>query len=60
MSTLLRLRGRYTIILIAHRLSAARVCDTLFELDNGALVRSGTYEELLSVSGSFRQLAGMH
>jgi ATP-binding cassette, subfamily B, bacterial PglK len=58
MTTLLQLRGRYTIILIAHRMSAARICDLLFELDNGSVVASGTYNELFSASMSFRRLAG--
>jgi ABC-type multidrug transport system fused ATPase/permease subunit len=60
MTTLLRLRGRYTIVLIAHRLSSARACDTIFEFDRGAIVASGTYGELLEASTTFRRLAGVH
>ncbi len=60
MSTLLQLRGRYTIILIAHRLSSARACDTIFEFAGGAIVASGTYSELLEASTTFRRLAGVH
>jgi ATP-binding cassette, subfamily B, bacterial PglK len=57
MSTLLRLRGRYTIILIAHRLSSVRACDVIFEFGRGEVTASGTYGELLKDSETFRRLA---
>jgi ATP-binding cassette, subfamily B, bacterial PglK len=57
MSTLLRLRGRYTIILIAHRLSSVRACDVIFEFGRGEVTASGTYAELLQGSETFRRLA---
>ena len=59
MATILRLRGRYTIILIAHRLSSVRACDLIFEFDRGELTGSGTYAQLLSHSESFRRLANI-
>jgi ABC-type multidrug transport system fused ATPase/permease subunit len=54
MATLGRLRGRYTTILIAHRMSTVRFCDLIFEFANGKLVGSGTYDELLQTSAAFR------
>lgn len=57
LATLVRLRGRYTIILIAHRLSTVRACDVIFEFDRGKITGSGTYVELLRGSKTFRQLA---
>jgi HlyD family secretion protein len=59
MATLLRLRGRYTIILIAHRLSTVRACDFIFELDNGKIIGRGTYGELLKDSETFRRLVDL-
>jgi ABC-type multidrug transport system fused ATPase/permease subunit len=56
MTTLLQLRGRYTIVLVAHRLSTVRACDVIFELDQGKISGSGTYSELLRDSETFRQL----
>jgi ABC-type multidrug transport system fused ATPase/permease subunit len=56
MATILRLRGRYTIILIAHRLSSVRTCDVIFEIDQGKITGSGTYADLLRNSESFRRL----
>lgn len=51
------LRGRYTIILIAHRMSSVRSCDLIFELDGGKLSGSGSYDGLLGCSASFLRLA---
>jgi ABC-type bacteriocin/lantibiotic exporter with double-glycine peptidase domain len=55
-ATIMRLRGRYTIILIAHRLSTVRACDFIFEIDSGRIRHSGTYAEVLGESDSFRRL----
>lgn len=46
-----------TILIVAHRLSTVRHCDIIFELDKGRLVAQGTYEQLLSNSSSFRDMA---
>ena len=46
-----------TILIVAHRLSTVRCCETIFELDHGKLVAQGTYEELIERSPSFRRLA---
>jgi ATP-binding cassette, subfamily B, bacterial PglK len=59
MATLLGLRGRYTIILIAHRLNSVRACDLIFELENGKIAAQGTYSELLKYSETFRRLANL-
>jgi ABC-type multidrug transport system fused ATPase/permease subunit len=57
MATIGRLRGRYTIIVIAHRLSTVRACDVILEIDRGKIKGSGTYEGLLGNSETFRRLA---
>jgi ATP-binding cassette subfamily B protein len=46
-----------TVLLIAHRLTTVRRCDTILELERGRLVAQGTYELLLECSQSFRQVA---
>jgi ABC-type multidrug transport system fused ATPase/permease subunit len=56
-ATLMRLRGRYTVIVIAHRLSTVRACDVIYELDSGTITGSGTYAELIRDSETFRRLA---
>jgi ABC-type multidrug transport system fused ATPase/permease subunit len=40
------LRGRFTTITIAHRLSTVRRCDRLWYLDQGRVLAEGTFEQL--------------
>ena len=46
-----------TRIVIAHRLSTIVNADYIFVLEAGAMVQSGTYEELMAQEGLFRELA---
>jgi ATP-binding cassette subfamily B protein len=46
-----------TILLIAHRLTTVRRCDTIAELEHGRVVAQAPYEELLQCSSSFRRMA---
>ena len=39
-----------TIIIIAHRLSTVKNCDTIFLLDKGQLKDKGTFKELMKVN----------
>jgi ABC-type bacteriocin/lantibiotic exporter with double-glycine peptidase domain len=59
MATLGHLRGRYTTILIAHRMSTVRSCDIIFELEKGKIAGRGTYEGLLKSSAVFRRMTGV-
>ena len=52
------LSSHLTILLIAHRLSTVRRCNTIVELECGQVVAQGTYEQLLKCSPSFRRMAG--
>jgi ATP-binding cassette, subfamily B, bacterial PglK len=51
------LRGKKTIVIIAHRLSTVQRCDSLILLSEGRIVARGAYDELLSSSPDFRALA---
>jgi HlyD family secretion protein len=59
MTTLGRLRGRCTTILIAHRMTTVRSCDIIIELENGKITDSGTYDGLLKSSAVFRRMTGV-
>jgi NHLM bacteriocin system ABC transporter ATP-binding protein len=45
-----------TRIIIAHRLSTILEADRIYVLEKGSVVQNGTFEELSSVPGLFRQL----
>jgi len=54
------LKGEITLILIAHRLSTLKNVDFINVLDDGKILESGTYEELMGNKNSkFRKLAAL-
>jgi ATP-binding cassette subfamily C protein len=57
MAALDNLRGDRTLIMVAHRLTTVRHCDQIVLLEAGRVVDTGTYDELLERSASFRQMA---
>src|SRR5690554_2257337 len=50
------LKGKYTIVIIAHRLSTVRKADEIYLLDNGEIAASGTFETLQERSPRFRKM----
>lgn len=50
------LKGKYTIIIIAHRLSTVRNADIIYLLDKGKIAASGDFESLQAVSPRFRKM----
>ena len=52
-----RLKGRITIVIVAHRLSTIRNADQVIVLDDGRLVENGPPGELLERGGTFTRLA---
>jgi ABC-type multidrug transport system fused ATPase/permease subunit len=57
MDAIERLNRDLTILIIAHRITTVRRCDTIVELEHGRVVAQGTYEQLLECSSSFRKMA---
>ena len=52
-----RLHGNITMLIIAHRLSTVENADIIYLIQDGRVLHSGTYEELLQNSTEFRNLA---
>ncbi|MGG7566224.1 ABC transporter ATP-binding protein [Rhodovulum sp. DZ06] len=46
-----------TVIMVAHRLSTVRNCDTIFLLEHGRVAAQGTYDELVAGNEVFRDMA---
>lgn len=51
------IRGSTTLIVIAHRLSTVRNCDYLIKLEQGRIVSTGSYEEVIEGAAPDRESA---
>jgi ATP-binding cassette subfamily C protein len=52
-----RLKGEKTIIMIAHRLTTVKNCDTIHLMKDARVIASGTYSELVHTSPEFREMS---
>jgi len=50
------LKGQYTILIVAHRLSTIRSADMVVLMKKGRIKEKGTYKELLQKSPSFKRM----
>jgi ATP-binding cassette, subfamily B, bacterial PglK len=41
------MKGEMTIIIIAHRLTTLRYCDVVYKISKGAVIKHGTYKEMI-------------
>jgi len=53
------LQGSVTVVIIAHRLSTVRSADKVYVLDAGRIVEEGSYHELRTQDGQFREMVEM-
>jgi ATP-binding cassette, subfamily B, bacterial PglK len=42
-----RLKGKVTMIIIAHRITTLQHCDRIYEIQNGEVVKSGEYKQFV-------------
>jgi len=57
MAALTRLKGRRTIILVAHRLTTVRQCDRIVVVEGGRITDIGSYDELEARNPNFYHMA---
>jgi ATP-binding cassette, subfamily B, bacterial PglK len=57
MDSINRFDRNLTVLLIAHRLSTVKRCDTIVEIAQGRVKDQGPYEQLIERSTSFRNMA---
>ena len=57
MEAVMNLGKKKTIVLVAHRLSTVRRCDIIFMFEQGRIIASGSYDELVDNSEHFRAMA---
>ena len=55
-SAIERLRGNHTLVIIAHRLSTVKGCDSLVYLNKGRVEATGSYEELQEKVPAFKAM----
>jgi ABC-type multidrug transport system fused ATPase/permease subunit len=56
-SNLEELKKDHIILIIAHRLSTIKNCDYIYYVDNGKVICSGNYQDLMIHSSEFRNLS---
>ena len=50
------LKGKSTIVIVAHRLSTIKNVDKIFFLDEGKIVDSGTFDKLFKKNEKFKNM----
>lgn len=50
------LKGKSTVVIVAHRLSTIKDADKIFFLDEGKIIDTGTFDELFNKNAKFRTM----
>ena len=53
------LKGKVTVILVAHRLSTVRTADLVIYIESGSIIAQGTFEEVRAAVPQFDRQAGL-
>jgi ATP-binding cassette, subfamily B, bacterial MsbA len=58
-SSINTIKHKYTIIVVAHRLSTIQDADKIVVIEGGKIVETGTHPELLSIDGTYKRYYAM-
>ena len=56
MNSIINLKNKMTIILVAHKLSTIKKCDNIYLFRNGKIVDEGNYRDLKSRNKFFQRM----
>ena len=56
LNSMKRIMRDRTSIIISHRVSSAKLANTIVVLDDGQIIEQGTHEELIAKNGSYKEL----
>ncbi len=56
-SSLNKLHGKITVIMIAHRLTTIQECDSIVLIESGSVAQIGTFKQLMEESDTFKRMA---
>lgn len=54
-----QLKGKYTVLIIAHRLATIKNADTIYLMDKGSITGQGSFEELIETSSRFKRMVAL-
>ena len=57
MSSLNNFSKNKTILIVAHRLDTLKKCDLIFYFEDGKIIESGSYKQLINSSSNFKKMA---
>ena len=50
------LKGKFTMIIIAHRMSTIKDASKIFVIENGEIKETGSHEDLINANGVYQRL----
>jgi len=53
------LKGKITVLIIAHRFSTIRNADYIYVMDHGKIIEEGTYDNLINDGKYFKELSNL-
>lgn len=59
-SVLAGLRGKMTVLIIAHRLNTIRQCESVLLMERGSVIAQGSFDALSTQSPAFQELVRLH